>query len=166
MPPSVFLTLSATPAEPSRPSPMPVHFLDGSVVQAVGAAVFRYFSKFSVVPDSPVRKKTLIAVAGSAVPLLIVAMAGSFHMVILPLKMLAMTSGVSTSLSTPLTLNGTEIGPVTIGLFQAGEPQVLSAASCCTTPSTASVFSAESEPAQSTWPAMNCLMPVPEPVGL
>ena len=58
------------------------------------------------------------------------------------------------------------IGPVTIGRFQAGEPQYVAAASASTTPSFSSVFSAESEPAKSTWPAMNCLMPAPEPVGL
>ena len=60
--------------------------------------------KFSVVPDSSERKKTLIAVAGSVTPGLSLAIAGSFQVVILPLKILAMTSGVRTSLSTPLTL--------------------------------------------------------------
>ena len=60
--------------------------------------------KFSVVPDSSERKNTLIGVLGSVASGLTLAIAGSFHVVILPLKMLAMTSGVSTSLSTPLTL--------------------------------------------------------------
>ena len=45
-------------------------------------------------------------------------------------------------------------------------PQALAAASASMSPSFSSVFSAESEPAKSTWPAMNCLMPAPEPVGL
>ena len=58
------------------------------------------------------------------------------------------------------------IGPVTIGRFHAGEPQVVAAASASMTPSFATVFSAESEPAKSTWPATNALMPAPEPVGL
>ena len=60
--------------------------------------------KFSVVPDSSERKKTLMAGAGRVTPLLIAAMAGSFQVVILPLKILAATAGVRTSLSTPLTL--------------------------------------------------------------
>ena len=58
------------------------------------------------------------------------------------------------------------MGPVTMGMFQAGEPQAVAASVASTLPSLASVFSAESEPAKSTWPAMNCLMPAPEPDGL
>ena len=90
-PPSVLATLSATPAEPSRPSPVPDHFLVGSVVHASGAAALRYLAKFSVVPDSPVRKNTLIAVAGSVVPALTLAIEGSFQVLTLPVKMLAIT---------------------------------------------------------------------------
>ena len=75
------------------PSPLPVHFLAGSAVQASGAAALRYLVKFSVVPDSSERKNTLIGVAGSVTPGLILAMAGSFQVVILPLKILAATSG-------------------------------------------------------------------------
>ena len=60
--------------------------------------------KFSVVPDSSERKKTLMGVAGRVTPLLSAAMAGSFHMVILPSKILAATSALRTSLSTPATL--------------------------------------------------------------
>ena len=58
------------------------------------------------------------------------------------------------------------MGPVTMGRFHAGEPQNFSASSASILPSFSTVFSAESEPAKSTWPARNCLMPAPEPVGL
>src|SRR6476659_3079216 len=113
MPPSVDFTALATPADFSLPSPLPVHFLPGAVVHTFGAAAARYLVKFSVVPDSSERKKTLIAVEGSLTPGLIAAMAGSFHLVIWPRKILAVTSGVRMSLSTPATLQDTAIGPVT-----------------------------------------------------
>ena len=60
--------------------------------------------KLSVVPDSSERKKTLMGSDGSVTPGLILAMAGSFQLVMTPLKILAATSGVRISLSTPLTL--------------------------------------------------------------
>jgi len=55
-----------------------------------------------------------------------------------------------------------------MGRFQAGDPQALSASACSmlVAPALGVSLSAESEPAKSTWPAMNCLMPAPEPVGL
>jgi hypothetical protein len=52
------------------------------------------------------------------------------------------------------------MGPVTMGRFHAGEPHVLAAAAA------SSGLSAESEPAKSTCPATNFLMPAPEPDGL
>ena len=57
------------------------------------------------------------------------------------------------------------IGPVTMGRFQASEPQEFLASSASMMPSFSSVLRAESEPAKSTCLAMNCLMPAPEPVG-
>src|SRR3954471_13421506 len=104
MPTSVALTAPATPAVFSLPSPLPVHFLAGSAVQTLGAAPLRYLVKFSVVPDSSLRKNTLIAVLGSVTPGLTLAIAGSLQVVIWPRKILAMTSGVRISLSTPLSL--------------------------------------------------------------
>src|SRR5215216_6790632 len=101
MPPSVDFTPSDTPADFSRPSPtVPAHFFPGSVFHADGAAPARYFSKFSVVPDSADRKKTLIAVLGSVASGFTLAIAGSSQVLIFPRKMFAVTSGVSTSLST------------------------------------------------------------------
>src|SRR5690348_302781 len=104
MPPSVDFTAFATPSDFGLPSPLPVQVLPGSAVHSLGAAALRYLVKFSVVPDSSERKNTLIGSLGRVVPGLAAAMALSFQVVILPLKMPAVTSGVRTSLSRPLTL--------------------------------------------------------------
>jgi hypothetical protein len=56
MPPTVLLMPWATPADFAAPWPtVPAHFLDGLAVKSAGAAPARYFSKFSVVPDSSER---------------------------------------------------------------------------------------------------------------
>src|SRR5450631_615469 len=151
MPPSVAFTALATPAFACLPSPLPVHVLPVAWGQSLGAEPFRYLVKLSVVPDESERKKTLIAVAGRVTPGLMAAIAGSFHLVMTPLKIFAVTAGVRISLSTPLTLYATAMGPVTMGMFQAGEPHVLSALACSVpvAPATGTVFSAESEPAKS-----------------
>src|SRR3954470_21175195 len=112
MPPSVDFTPLETPADFSRPSPtVPAHFLAGAAFHADGAAPARYFSKFSVVPDSSDRKNTLMAVLGRFAPEFSLAIAGSFQVLILPTKMLAMTSGVRTSLSTPGAVEATALRP-------------------------------------------------------
>src|SRR5674476_459223 len=104
MPPSVDFTALETPAFACLPSPLPVHFLPVSWGQLLGAEPFRYLVKLSVVPDSSERKKTLMASAGRVTPGLIAAIAGSFQVVMAPLKILAVTAGVRISLATPLTL--------------------------------------------------------------
>src|ERR1019366_497553 len=130
MPPSVDFTALETPALACLPSPLPVHFFPVAWGQSLGAEPFRYLVKLSVVPDSSERKKTLMAVPGSVTPLLMATIAGSFHLVMRPLKILAVTAGVRISLSTPLRLYATAMGPVTMGMFQAGEPHALSASAC------------------------------------
>src|SRR5664279_5604712 len=118
MAPSVAFTAAATPSEPFLPSPtLPVHFLTGASVHRLAAAVFRYFSKFWVVPESSERKNTLIGVAGSEAEAFSALIAGSSQVLIAPLKIFAVTSGVSTSLLTPLTLYEIAIGPATMGRF-------------------------------------------------
>ena len=88
--------------------------------------------------------------------------AGSFQVLIVPLKIFAATSGVSVRLSTPGGCRPSRSGRRPSGRFQAGLPSHrFAAASVSTTPSFSSVFSAESEPAQSTWPAVNWAMPAP-----
>jgi len=93
MPPSVALTALETPELACLPSPLPVHVLPEGAVHSVGAAAARYLVKFSVVPDESERKKTLMAVAGRVTPGLMAAIAGSFHLVMTPLKILADTAG-------------------------------------------------------------------------
>jgi hypothetical protein len=50
---------------------------------------------------------------------------------------------------------------MTMGMFHASPPWQRAAALVAS-----SVLIAESEPAKSTCPAMNCLRPVPEPLGV
>src|SRR3954453_21426039 len=98
------VTASATPEDLFLPSPVPVHAFAGSFVHAPLPAAARNFVVFSVVPDSSERKKTVIGSLGSVTPGLILAIAGSFHVLIVPLKILASTSAFMVSLSTPSTL--------------------------------------------------------------
>ena len=93
-------------------------------------------------------------------PLLAAAIAGSFHLVILPRKICAISFGVRVSLVTPLTLNEIATGPVTIGMSMAGEPQVVVAAAM------SAALSAASEPAKSTLPDLKSVTPWPEPPPL
>ena len=88
-------------------------------------------------------------------------MAGSFQSVIPPLKTLASTSELTVKESTPSRWYASATGPNTIGRCQAGfSLQRLAAGSIW------SRLSGESDPAKSTWLAMNCSRPAPEPVGL
>src|SRR5690242_9348139 len=61
------------------------------------------------------------------------------------------------------------MGPATMGRFHASLPVqrfFASSVSVVVAPAAGSVFSAESDPAKSTCPALNCLIPAPEPVAL
>ena len=86
-------------------------------------------------------------------------MAGSFQVVMPPLKIFPRVGPSSTSLSTPGTLYVTAIGPKTTGRFQASEPQRLAAAAT----SPLSALSGESEPPKSVWLPVNSLTPAPDP---
>ena len=66
--------------------------------------------KLLVVPESSERCTGVIVVLGSLAPGLSAAIAGSFHFVILPLKMSAIVGAESWSLSTPSRLKTTAIG--------------------------------------------------------
>ena len=69
-----------------------------------------------MVPEESERWAMVIAVLGRVTPGLSAAIAGSFHFVILPWKMLAMTGADSCSgLLTPDRLYETVIGAITIG---------------------------------------------------
>src|SRR3954452_10894196 len=158
--PAVLLIALATPSEPLTPVP-PGAFQALALpnVQSDGADLLRYLVKLSTVPDSSERWIVAIAVLGSLAPLFWAAIAGSFHLVILPEKILASVGASSCRPSTPSTLYTTAIGPITIGMLSACPPAHLASALGCS-----SGFSAESEPPKSAVPAMNAWMPAPEPV--
>src|SRR6476620_27324 len=160
MDPSVLFTCLDTPSLPCAATPPgAVHDFEESRVQAPPEAALRYLVKLSVVPESSARCTAWMARDGSVAPGLIAAIAGSFQFAIDPLKMPASTWGVRIRLSTPVMLYANAIGPVTIGRFRAGllAHLVLCAVAVC------SAFSAESDPAKSTWLARKSAMPLPEP---
>src|ERR1700721_1309626 len=106
MAPLVDLTVCATPG-----LPLPARAVDGHLMvellpsfHTLGTASLRNRVKFCVVPEESERTAIVIGVLGRLTPELIDAMAGSFHLVILPWKMFAMTAGVSFRLLTPGTL--------------------------------------------------------------
>src|SRR5438552_1945733 len=108
MPPSAPCTPCWTPSEPFLPAPTkPAGVLSGARVQSDEAAAARYFLKFSVVPESSDRKNTLMPSDGRFTPELAALMAASSHLVILPVKILAINEGVRVRLVTPLTLYAT-----------------------------------------------------------
>ncbi len=116
----------------------------------------RNSEKFAVVPEESERRAMVIAVLGSLTPELSDAIAGSFHFVILPWKMFAMTVGVSCSgLVTPDRLYDTVIGPTITGKYSTvGLPLKLDASSDGI---------GESEPANWTVPEARSVRPLPEP---
>src|SRR5215211_9051325 len=149
----VLAVASATPEDLFLPSPVPVHALAGSSVQAPLPALERNFVVFSVVPDSSERKNTVMFALGRSTPEFSLAILGSFQLLMVPLKISASVSALSTSLSTPSMWYAKAIGPTTMGRFQAGLFWQRSLAlSASMTPSFSSVLSAESEPAKSTSP--------------
>src|SRR6266498_5148162 len=103
--PGELFTALATPSEPFAPVP-PGAFQALALlnVQSFSAALLRYLVKLSVVPDSSERCTVWIAVDGSFAPLFCEAIAGSFHLVTLPEKILASVEASSCRLSTPSTL--------------------------------------------------------------
>src|SRR5215471_1423111 len=117
MAPGVVLTICATP-----PLPLPPCALDGQLMvelvpsfQALAAPSVRAREKFAVVPDESERTARAIGVLGRLTPGLIALSAGSFHFVILPWKMSAMTAGSSFRLLTPDRLYDMVIGPTRMG---------------------------------------------------
>ena len=117
--------------------------------------------KLSVVPEESLRWKVWIVVAGSVVPELSAAIAGSFHLVILPEKICAIVGADSCRLVTPLRWYATAIGPTTIGRSTAWPDLQRLSAEVLSEP-----FSGESEPAKTIWPWLKLVTPAPDPVGL
>src|SRR4051812_17334661 len=108
-----------------------------------------------VVPDSSERWTTVMLAPGRLAPELSLAIAGSFHFLILPRKMFA-TVGPSSlrSLGTPLWLYETVIAPKNIGTWTTS-PFVNVLRS--------SGVSAGSLPANAAVPAASAATPAPEP---
>ena len=118
MAPGVLLMICATP-----PLPLPPRLVAGQLMvellpsfQTPGAPSTRNWEKFWVVPDESERWAMVIAVLGSLTPGLSAAIAGSFHLLILPWKMSAMTGADSFRLLTPDRLYETVIGLIRIGV--------------------------------------------------
>lgn len=129
----------------------------GAYVQSAFAVALRYLVRFSVVPESSERWKAWIARSGSLAPGFSLAMASSFHLVILPLKILARDEASRTRLSTPSTWKPIAIGPPTIGRLMPWPPvQTFLESSTCW------ALSGESEPAKATVPWVKATMPSPE----
>src|SRR5437588_8882736 len=102
MAPLVLLIAADVPSLPLAPSPTPpTNVLPAPLVQAPLDAATRYFWKLSVVPDSSDRKSTTILSAGSVLPLLSAVIAGSFQVVMPPLKILASVGASSVTPSIP-----------------------------------------------------------------
>src|SRR4029077_14109079 len=156
MAPEVDLTICATPA-----LPLPARAVDGHLmvellpsVHALGTASLRNRVKFCVVPEESERTATVIGVLGRLTPELIDAMAGSFHLVILPSKMFAMTVGLSFRLLTPVRLYAIVIGPMMTGKYSTVWPLKSG---------TSAAGIGESEPPKFTTPEARSVRPCPEP---
>src|ERR1700730_9712444 len=96
---------AATPSLPLAPSPTPpLNVFPAAFPQAPSEAVSRYFWKLSVVPDWSLRNTTRIGSAGRVTPAFSARIAGSFQVLIPPLKILAAVGPSRFNEVTPLTL--------------------------------------------------------------
>src|SRR5579859_4107830 len=156
MAPGVDLTICATPE-----LPMPARAVDGHLtvellpsVHTLGTASLRNRVKFAVVPEESERTAMVIGVLGRLTPELSAVMAGSFHLVILPWKMFAMTVGESFRLLTPDRLYAIVIGPMMTGKYSTVLPLKSG---------TSAAGIGESEPVKLTTPDARSVRPLPEP---
>src|SRR5579872_4445841 len=120
MAPLVPLMIWATPLLPLPACSSAGQFTvePASSVQSAGAAVFRKFVKFDVVPELSDRWATVIAVDGSFTPGLSAAISEAFHVLILRSKIMAIVAGESCRPSTPLRWYDTVIGAATVGKYR------------------------------------------------
>ena len=94
----MLLIAADVPSLPLAPSPTPpLNVLPAPLPQAPSDAASRYFWKLSVVPDSSLRKTTLIGSPGKCPPEFSALISGSFHVVTAPLKIFAAVGPSSTS---------------------------------------------------------------------
>src|SRR5262245_5946739 len=153
MAPSVWLMIWATPEFPLPAWVSAGHWTVEPLpsVQEDGAAVIRYWVKFCVVPEPSDRCATVMLVDGSVTPGLSAAMAGSFQVLMVLEKILAIVSADSCSLSTPFRLYETVIGPSSTGKYRIGSAGLSLSAK------------AASEPAKLTTFWARSVRPLPEP---
>src|SRR5512147_334916 len=105
MAPLVCLTCWATPEDCAADwPPLACQVLPPEYFQFCGVAAIRYLVKLSVVPESSERWKAWIFRSGSFAEGLSFLIAGAFHLVILPSKILARVGASRTRLSTPFRL--------------------------------------------------------------
>jgi len=123
-------------------------------VHALPAAFSRYREKFCVVPEESERTAIVIGLLGRLTPELSAAIAGSFHLVILPWKMFARTVASSFRLLTPDRLYETVIGPRKTGKYSTVLPAKFDSSA---------VGTGESEPAKLVTPEDRSVRPLPEP---
>src|ERR1700753_923102 len=103
--PGVFLMAAEVPSLPLAPSPTPpLNDFPPPLPQAPSEAPSRYCWKLSVVPDWSLRNTTWMGRSGSAVPALSAVIAGSFHVLMVPLKIFAVVGPSRFSEVTPVTL--------------------------------------------------------------
>src|SRR5215472_7818255 len=124
MAPGVVLIMAATPEFPS-PGTLPAGqwiIESEPSFQTCGADSPRNLVKFWVVPEESDRRTIVIDVPGSLIPGLSAAIAGSFHFVIVPWKIPAMTGPDSCSLLTVGRLYAMAIGPSTTGKYRTVLP--------------------------------------------
>ena len=148
--------ICATPPLPLPARAVPGHLMVELLpsVHTLGTAVLRNREKFCVVPEESERAAMVIGVLGRLTPELIAVIAGSFHLVILPWKMFAMTVGVSFRLVMPVRLYAIVMGPMMTGKYSTVLPlnRCRSAAGI-----------GESEPAKLTTLSAKSVRPLPEP---
>src|ERR1700746_194504 len=101
------LTAWVTPSLLFLPSPTPpLKVLPASLPYALSDAAIRYFWKLSVVPDSSLRKITMISSDGSCLPGLRSAISGAFQFLTVPLKILASVGPSSKRSGDPAPVDG------------------------------------------------------------
>jgi hypothetical protein len=90
------LTVLMTSEVPSTPEPSGTgHVSATGCGHAVPAVAARYCAKLKVVPDLSALLTVVIAMSGSCLPRLSVAISGAFYRVILPSKISARVRGAS-----------------------------------------------------------------------
>ena len=140
-----------------------VERLAGALAPAPSDAASRYFWKLSVVPDSSLRKTTLILSPGRVLPEFSAVISGAFQVVTAPLKILASGRSVeSHAVDARKVVGDRDRSEHRRQVPRSAPPQRALALST----SPFSAFSGESEPPKSVCLPMNSETPAPEPLDV